>query len=62
MHNSNKDTVVFIANREVRLTDKGYRLWETTTEGSPVSPFFQTVDELCTWAETNCRWPCVISR
>lgn len=31
----------------------GYQLWETTTEGSPVSPVFQTLDELCEWCEDN---------
>lgn len=32
---------------------EGYQLWETTSEGSPVSPVFATLDELCTWAEEN---------
>lgn len=27
----------------------GYQLWETTSEGSPVSPVFATIDELCEW-------------
>ena len=30
---------------------EGYQLWETTTEGSPVSPVFATLDELCKWCE-----------
>ena len=30
-----------------------YQLWETTTEGSPVSPVFKTLDELCEWCESN---------
>lgn len=30
---------------------EGYQLWETTSEGSPVSPVFQTMDELCEWCE-----------
>lgn len=29
------------------------QLWETTSEGSPVSPVFATLDELCAWCETN---------
>jgi hypothetical protein len=29
----------------------GYQLWETTSEGSPVSPVFKTLDELCEWCE-----------
>jgi len=31
----------------------GYQLWETTTEGSPKSPVFSTLDELCEWCELN---------
>ena len=31
----------------------GYQLWETTSEGSPISPVFATLDELCKWAEGN---------
>lgn len=31
----------------------GYQLWETTSEGSPVSPVFKTLDELCEWCEDN---------
>jgi hypothetical protein len=32
---------------------EGYQLWETTSEGSPVSPVFKTLDELCAWCETD---------
>lgn len=32
---------------------EGYQLWETTSEGSPVSPVFETLDELCEWCESN---------
>ncbi len=32
---------------------EGYQLWETTSEGSPVSPVFKTLDELCSWCEGN---------
>ena len=32
---------------------KGYQLWENVTEGSPCSPVFRTLDELCEWAEKN---------
>ena len=32
-------------------TGEGYQLWETTTEGSPISPVFKTLKELCAWAE-----------
>lgn len=28
---------------------EGYQLWETTSEGSPQSPVFATLDELCAW-------------
>ncbi len=31
----------------------GFQLWETTSEGSPVSPVFKTLDELCEWCEEN---------
>jgi len=31
----------------------GFQLWETTSEGSPISPVFKTLDELCEWAEKN---------
>lgn len=34
-------------------TGDGYQLWETTTEGSPISPVFVTLDELCEWCEEN---------
>ena len=32
---------------------EGYQLWETTSEGSPQSPVFLTLDELCRWCEKN---------
>ena len=32
---------------------EGYQLWETTSEGSPESPVFATLDELCAWCEGN---------
>jgi len=32
---------------------RGYQLWETTSEGSPISPVFKTMDELCGWAADN---------
>ena len=31
----------------------GFQLWETTSEGSPISPVFDSIDRLCDWAETN---------
>jgi hypothetical protein len=31
----------------------GFQLWETTSDGSPISPVFTSLDELCKWAETN---------
>lgn len=31
----------------------GFQLWETTTEGSPISPVFITLWELCQWAYYN---------
>lgn len=32
----------------------GYQLWETTTEGSPISPVFKTVEALAKYCETEC--------
>lgn len=32
---------------------EGYQLWETTSEGSPISPVFVTLEELCEWCEDN---------
>jgi len=32
---------------------EGYQLWETTSEGSPSSPVFETLEELCEWCEEN---------
>lgn len=34
-------------------TGEGYQLWENCSEGSPVSPVFETLDELCEWCETG---------
>ena len=34
-------------------TGEGFQLWETTTEGSPSSPVFANLDELCEWCEKN---------
>lgn len=34
-------------------TGEGYQLWETTSEGSPQSPVFPSLDELCAWCESN---------
>jgi len=31
----------------------GYQLWETTSEGSPISPVFESLDALCAWCEEN---------
>jgi hypothetical protein len=32
----------------------GFQLWETTSEGSPQSPVFATLNELCEYAAENC--------
>lgn len=34
-------------------TGPGFQLWETTSEGSPVSPVFASLDELCEWCAEN---------
>jgi hypothetical protein len=31
----------------------GYQMWENTSEGSPQSPVFETLDELCEWCTKN---------
>jgi len=31
----------------------GWQLWETTSEGSPVSPVFKTAEELAEWCAEN---------
>jgi len=31
----------------------GFQLWSTTSEGSPISPVFESLDELCEWASEN---------
>lgn len=32
---------------------EGFQLWENTSEGSPISPVFATLDDLCAWAADN---------
>ena len=32
---------------------KGYQLWETVSEGSPISPVFDSLEVLCEWCEKN---------
>ena len=32
---------------------EGYQLWETTSEGSPLSPVFTSLESLCVWCERN---------
>jgi hypothetical protein len=34
-------------------TGSAYQLWETTSEGSPVSPPFETLNDLCRWCQDN---------
>lgn len=54
----------YFANDEIRIlhdqwipeeppNGPGYQMWETTSEGSPISPVFHTMDGLCRWAEAN---------
>lgn len=35
------------------LKGRGFQLWETTSEGSPVSPVFASLDALCDWCAAN---------
>ena len=32
-------------------TGEGFQLWENCSEGSPVSPVFETLEQLCSWCE-----------
>jgi hypothetical protein len=34
-------------------TGEGFQLWETTSEGSPISPVFASLYDLCEWAADN---------
>lgn len=34
-------------------TGEGYQLWDTTGDGSPISPVFAILDDLCNWCESN---------
>lgn len=34
-------------------TGEGFQLWETTTEGAPISPVFETAEALASWCEDN---------
>lgn len=39
--------------REEPPTGEGFQLWETTSEGSPKSEVFATIEELCAWCAEN---------
>ena len=32
---------------------KGFQCWETTSEGSPISPVFKSLTGLCVWLSGN---------
>lgn len=34
-------------------TGDGYQMWQTVSEGAPVSPVFDTMDDLITWMIVN---------
>lgn len=34
-------------------TGDGFQLWQTTSEGAPVSPVFATIEALCAWCATG---------
>jgi hypothetical protein len=44
-----------ITNKIEPPKGKGYQCWETTSEGSPISPVFKTFEELCEWLSKNSR-------
>jgi len=33
----------------------GFQCWETTSEGSPITPVFKTFDEMCEWLGNHPR-------
>jgi len=39
--------------KEQPPTGDGFQRWETTSEGSPVSPVFASLDKLCAWCADN---------
>lgn len=39
--------------REDPPTGEGFQMWENTSEGSPKSPVFVTLEELCDWLEES---------
>lgn len=43
---------------------EGYQLWETVSEGSPMSPVFASLDELSEWCSSNVTgWrDCILSK
>jgi hypothetical protein len=40
--------------KEEPPTGEGFQLWEDTSEGSPISPVFKTLEELCAYCSKNC--------
>lgn len=32
---------------------EGYQVWDTTSEGTPLSPVFVSLEDLCEWCEKN---------
>lgn len=40
--------------KEYPSTGEGWQMWETTSEGSPISPVFASPEELAEWLATNC--------
>ena len=39
--------------RQHPVVGNGFQLWETTSNGSPVSPVFDSLEKLCVWCEDN---------
>ena len=48
-----KDEIESIRKKLEVPTGVGYQLWETTSEGSPISPPFAFLEDLAEWCETN---------
>jgi len=41
---------------------EGWQIWETVSEGSPITPVFATAEELAEWCVTNKPWSTGMSR
>ena len=45
--------MLIMLDRELRVINGQYQCWETVSEGSPISPLFDSMDVLCCWLSEN---------